>query len=129
MSKINTADCKKFLTDMIAKDPSIVLDAGAIEWFDFETEQEEQKQRQRFMRDATNPAKWRRISKQRANPHDLSVHDDHYGGYRGGLRVPVNDVSYVRIFALDPQHYDSAVAFMVLELKDGSLFLGEYIGD
>lgn len=34
-----------------------------------------------------------------------------------------------RGFALDPDIYDSGVAFVVLEYSNGNLHLGDYIGD
>lgn len=34
-----------------------------------------------------------------------------------------------QLFALDPNTYEEAVVFLVLEDKQGNLILGDYIGD
>ena len=116
MTKITTEDCKRFLVDAVSRDSSIVL-----EFWDDEASE--------VIKDATNAKKWKRMSKQ--NPKDCQLF--HYNGYfvdhKGNSSVAVEDVACVRTFALDPENYDSALAYLVLECKDGSLVLGENVGD
>lgn len=43
--------------------------------------------------------------------------------------VKAKDIANVRRFSLEPDHYDSAIRFLVLEGIDGKLYLGEFVGD
>jgi hypothetical protein len=125
-----TADCKKFLADFMTENNSIVLSIfGKIpEWV---TED--------IIDAATTAKKWKRFYK--CKPGGGNYEFDVYSifsrdipikrmGYDGlSNKKPATDFVSERGFMLDPDEYDTGVAFAVLEDKDGNLHLGDYIGD
>jgi hypothetical protein len=122
MSKITTADCKRFLVSEIAKNPNIVLDI----YGGFNSPGN-------LLPTALVEKKWKRTEKFKATgDHDMA-------DYQYSLWFPVRgpsageivaeDLATVRVFHLDPDQFDDSVGFMVLEDNAGQLLLGEYIGD
>lgn len=119
MSKITTADCKKFLVAEVTKNPDIINDifgdtATAID-------------------EALVEKNWKRESKFAPTGNGDYVQEQYdlwyptYGPGRGSIDAA--DLVCVRRFILDPEKFDSSVMFNVLEDKKGQLHLGEYVGD
>jgi hypothetical protein len=122
MTKITTADCKRFLVEKITKNPEIIL--GIYEGFN---------EPDTLLSSAMNVKKWVRREKFKPiGDHDY-VEDEYnlWFPVRGPGRgsVPADSLATVRVFSLDSEEFDDSVRFMVLEDKTGQLLLGEYIGD
>lgn len=119
MSKITTADCKRFLVGEITKNPNIIHDI-----FDDNVT---------AISEALVEKNWKRESKFAPTGNGDYVQDQYdlwyptYGPTRGS--IDANDLSCIRRFILNPNRFDSAVMFNVLEDKNGKLHLGEYVGD
>ena len=119
MSKITTADCKKFLVAEVTKNPDIIHDVFG--------------DRSTAIKEAQIEKKWCRETK--FDPCGTSDYaQDYYSIWapRSGISrgaIANKDLAAVRIFCLDSDQFDSAVMFMVLEDKKGQLHLGEYVGD
>lgn len=121
MSKITTADCKKFLVEQVKANPYIIHDIfrDYINGFP----------------EALDVKKWKRESKFNPDPAKGSDYaDDNYelwyprmGPGRGSKHH--TELVSVRRFWLDPDEYDTMIMFNVLEDKNGQLWLGEYVGD
>jgi hypothetical protein len=108
-----TADCKNYLVDQIRKNPAIIHNI----FRDTTT----------AISEALNKTKWKRECKFSATGnHDYA--DYTYGLYAGGS-LPAADFAWVRRFCLDPDQFDTAVIFNILEDHQGNLYLGEYVGD
>jgi hypothetical protein len=122
MSKITTADCKQFLVSKITENPEIVLDIYG--GFNYPSN---------LLSSAMNVKKWVRREKFKpTGDHDLAntEYDLWYPVQGPGRGIVTADrLASVRVFYLDPDHFDDAVGFMVLEDHEGKLILGEYIGD
>ena len=116
MSKITTADCKRFLVAEITKNPQIVLSI-----YDGFNEPDT------LLSSAMNVKKWVRREKFKPTGDHDYVEDEYILWYRGS--VPADSLTVVRVFSLDSEEFDDAVRFLVLEDKTGQLLLGEYIGD
>jgi hypothetical protein len=123
----NTKDCKQYLADFVQKNPSIVTSIYGGEY-----------EPVGLLQDATNPNKWKRDYK--CNPgggryefDEYSMFDQHTiikrMGYDRLKKMPATNFVAERGFYLNPDIYDTGVAFVVLEDKDGNLHLGDYIGD
>ena len=121
MSKITTADCKKFLVAQVKANPNIIHDI----FRDTTT----------AIAEALDVKKWKRESKFNPDPDKGSDYaDDKYelwyprmGPGRGSKRY--TELVSVRRFWLDPDQFENAVMFNVLEDINGQLWLGEYVGD
>lgn len=119
MTKITTADCKKFLVAEITKNPEIIHDIYG--------------DKTTAIKEALDAKNWVRELKFNANGDHEYADDTYelwcptYGPSRGS--VPATSLTTVRKFTLDPDQFDNAVAFMVLEDKQGNLMLGAYSGD
>lgn len=122
MSKITTADCKRFLISEITRNPQIILDI--YEGF-HETDN--------LLSTALVEKKWKRTEKFKPTGEHYRVEDSYrlWSPLKGPQRdeVPAEALAAIRVFHLDPDQFDDSVGFMVLENKDGTLVLGEYIGD
>jgi hypothetical protein len=122
MTKITTADCKQFLVAKITKNPEIILDI--YEGFN---------EPDNLLPTALIEKKWVRREKFKpTSDHDFANTEyDLWYPVRGPGRgsVPADSLATVRVFSLEPNEFDDAVRFMVLEDKTGQLLLGEYIGD
>lgn len=121
MSKITTADCKKFLVAEIAKNNNIIHDIFG----DTVT----------AINEAQVEKNWKRESKFSPTGDGDYAEDRYYFwrptyGHSGNWgSIDAKDLTCVRRFILDPKTFDSAVMFNVLEDKNGKLHLGEYVGD
>ncbi|WP_410951119.1 hypothetical protein [Pseudomonas sp. S1(2024)] len=121
-SKVSTADCKAFVVDFQRNNPGL--------------------ERGRFGMPADAPEapyagldnvkNWKRVSKTRPVDGELyHRYGDTATPFRtnGEARIPVAhaDIAWVRTFDFDPA--DGQIAYFVFELKDGTLVMGDYIGD
>jgi hypothetical protein len=122
----DTKDCKQFLANFVKNNPSIVVSIyGNFVMND-------------LIQDATDPSKWKRVYKCKPgggryefdeySMFDQNVHISRMG-YERLAKKPADNFVSERGFYLDPDIYDTGVAFVVLEDKDGNLYLGDYIGD
>lgn len=126
----STADCKAFLVGFFAKNPSVVLSIfgpgmGAQGQAD-------------LVKDATNPAKWKRTHKCRpgTGPHEMATYSLFPPnvqvarmGYGVMPKAPSSAYVAERGFMLDPNTYDTGVMFLVVEDAQGVLSLADYVGD
>ena len=125
MTKITTAHCKQFIADFHKANPQIETARFTTPHnpIDAETRQ--------IILATTEPKNWKRISKNKPDP------DEKYHAYIDGAAVnryaepqeyiPSELIACERGFDLELA--DGQVAYRVLELKDGTLRLGDYIGD
>ena len=134
-NKITTADCKKFLVEIIRSNPEIIHEI----WGDTTTS----------MKEALDIKKWKREAKFNPNPEKGAEYaEDEYlvnkVHYKEGHFLPMleslgygsdedsiifEDLNCVRRFILDPEQLEGQVMFNVLEDKNGCLWLGDYVGD
>ena len=117
MSKITTADCKRFLVAEIAQHPEIVT--SIYDGFDSP---------EILLPTALQEKKWVRREKFKATGNHDRVEDEYFP-LALESPIPAADLSTIRMFYLDPDTFDDSVGFMVLEDLQGNLILGEYIGD
>jgi hypothetical protein len=122
MSKITTADCKRFLVAEITQHPEIVT--SIYDGFDSPDN---------LLPTALVEKKWIRSEKFKPTGEHYRVEDSYrlWFPLKGPMRgeVPAETLSTIRVFHLDPDQFDDSVGFMVLEDLQGNLILGEYIGD
>jgi hypothetical protein len=127
---ITTQDCKVFISNLISKNTSIVISIYGTQYA-----QENQKD---LVSHATDPKKWKRSYKCKPGGGNYEFEDyqiftpeTHIDrmGYQSLKTMPKSDFVSERGFYLDPDHYDTGVGFVVLEHKNGDLYLGDYIGD
>jgi hypothetical protein len=127
MARTTTADCKKFLVDFHAKHPDflhVYTEFGMVEL-------DEQ-----MRSDAAVASNWKRAWKGKPTkdasypywPEGRVYADGDIVDVAKADAVAADELSSVRIFELKPAVYETNVAIMVLEKKDGSLLLGEYVG-
>lgn len=123
-----TSDCKKFLANFFGSNPQIInaLYGGQ--------NLNEIHEIQNF---ATNAKNWKRVYK--CNPGNSDYCRDRYSIFRDQVRVnqycepvvpftwPIDDFVSERGFRLEQM--EDSVTFVVLEDKNGTLHLGDYIGD
>lgn len=114
MTVVTTANCRQFLVEVAKHKPEIINSI----WQDCTT----------AMQEAVTEKLWKRESKFRpTSDHDYAP--DEYRLWNWGDVVPTEDIAWVRVFCLDPAQFEDAVKFLVYEMTDGSLLLGDYIGD
>jgi hypothetical protein len=126
----STADCKAFLADFVARNPSVVLSIFG-PGLDAASAKD-------LQADATTPAKWKRTYKCKPGGggnafteytlFDVAVPIQRMG-YGPMPKAPASRFVAERGFMLDPDTYDTGVAFVVVEDAKGGLFLANYIGD
>ena len=127
-----TADCKKFLVEFFTRYPALIVNIYGEEALSKDNLKS-------LLQDARNHNKWKREFKSNAATY-FHEHTSFVTKTSAGLTVqifpegksrpmPLADIATVRTLVLDPNEYDSAVCFLVLEAKDGTLHLGEYAGD
>lgn len=117
VNKITTADCKNFLVECFTKDPN--LPVGRVHADDLP----------RVLADSVVAKMWKREAKINPNKdNDYRDAGDDWGMYYGGT-ISGTKLKTVRKFYLNPDEYDSAVCYMVLEDLNGNLILGEDFGD
>lgn len=129
MPKLTTADCKKFLVDFFTSTPDLIVGIY------------ESSVGHAALKSALVASKWKRRSKCTPGGIDSALSGDHYEvfekgkdypkgpNYYAGAPIPSVQVLCERVFVLDEDTYDTAIAFLVIETKEGQLFLGEYVGD
>ncbi len=126
MPKITTADCKKFIADFERRNPQ--LEAAR---FDEDFDE--------VAALVVNPDNWKRRYKCRAGAPGggYDGQDGPYHFYQDGAAInrhveptgtiAMDQIAWERGFDCDGT--DGQVAYKVLETLDGTLLLGEYIGD
>lgn len=125
----STADCKKFLVDFLSKNRQIVL-----AYFPDESGSPS------ALIEALNVNNWKREYKRKAGSgNDYNPEFDEYNIYLDGAIInrygdaigcptlPVREFAWERRFNCDP--FEGGLAFIVLENKQGELFLADYVGD
>lgn len=127
MSKITTDDCKKFIAQFQKDNP-------ALERIRFGIKPEETIETNRdlqYLQDCLDPKNWKRLFKRKMTDEDsnsIYVSGQSFNRYAATIsRVRDEDVRYVRGFDMDKA--SGQIAYLVLEMNDGILHLGEYIGD
>jgi hypothetical protein len=117
MSKVTTADCKRFLVAEITQHPEIVT--SIYDGFNSP---------ETLLPTALQEHKWVRREKFKATGKHDRVHDEYFP-CASVTPIPADQLSTVRLFYLDPDTFDDSVGFMVYEDLQGNLILGEYVGD
>lgn len=127
MSKITTEDCKKFIAQFQKDNPDLERARFGIK----PEETVETNRDIQYLQDCLNPKNWKRLFKTKFN-EDYSTgiyisgqKFDRYDRMAGYLKE--EDIRYVRGF--DMENAGGQIAYLVLEMNDGTLHLGEYIGD
>jgi len=117
MSKITTADCKRFLVQEITQHPEIVT--SIYDGFNSP---------EILLPTALQEKKWVRREKFKPTGEHYRVQDEYFP-LALESSIPADRLSTIRVFYLDPDEFDDSVGFMVYEDLQGNLILGEYIGD
>lgn len=127
MTKITTEDCKKFIVQFQKDNPDLERDRFGIE----PTETLSTNPDLQFLSDCLLEKNWKRLFKTKFNEDystGIYVSGQKFGRFdRQAAYVNENDIRYVRGFDMDTA--DGQIAYLVLEMNDGTLHLGEYIGD
>lgn len=127
MAKITTDDCKKFIADFQSR--------NQIERARFDVDNPRRdydfEENMKMVESTKNPKNWIRIYKKR--PSD----EEDYRYYVDGANlnryaeeqaeIDMSKIEWERAFELKDS--EMAVAYMLYELKDGTLLLGNFIGD
>ncbi len=117
MSKLSTKDCRDFLVKIFNQSPEMITCK-----FD-DTESIEQ-----IKKVMSNGNKWKRIRKFKANGSSEFTQSNYRSEVGDGV-IPAEKVAWVREFFLNPEEFEDAIGFQVLELNNGDLMLGEFVGD
>jgi hypothetical protein len=76
---------------------------------------------------AVKPANWKRVAK--FNPTgDNDWVRSHYSTVDNHT-MPAEALKSIRVFYLRPDLFEDAVGYMMLEARDGTVSIGEYVGD
>lgn len=122
MSKISTDDCKKFLINFHAN--NLHIEKARFELTD------ESPELDLFVKELLSEKNWKRLFKRKPESSETSVY---VSGRPVNLyaepqsKVKLEDINCVRGFEMTKS--DGQIAYLVLEMKDGTLHLGDYIGD
>jgi hypothetical protein len=128
MTNITTADCKKFIVQFQKNNPNLERSRYRLSPQDNVSNDPEYQ----FLTDALIEKNWKRIFK---TTKDFDEHSN-YVYIDGQLfnryaepagQVNYDDIKCIRGFDLDSA--DGQIAYLILEMKDGTLHLGDYIGD
>lgn len=128
MTTITTADCKKFIVDFQMKNPNLERIRFGLN----PNDNVESNPDYQFIKDILVEKNWKRLFKMKPDPDEHSnviyVSGQMFNRFAEPIsQVSWNDIKYVRGF--DMVTADGQIAYLVLEMKDGTLHLGEYIGD
>lgn len=128
MTKITTQDCKEFIANFQARNPQLEQARFNPKEGDWDYEETI-----KLLKSAIIAKNWKRLYKKNPDPEENPI----YSYYKDGCSVnrfadsygeiDNSDVKCERGFELE--NSDGQIAYMVLELQDGTLLLGEYIGD
>ena len=122
-SKVTSSDCKTFLVKFLAANPQIIISVFGSE-------------NQDMIEPMKNMKNWKRWNKRRTNENDTfnsdgldfvsvfepNVKPNFYGEPTGSIKY--KDIVWAREFYYINDEVDGG--FTVYELKDGSLYLGQY---
>lgn len=128
MTTITTADCRKFIVSFQAKNPELERIRFGLK----PSDNVESNPDYQFIKDILVEKNWKRLFKMKPDPDEHSnviyVSGQMFNRFAEPIsQVSWNDIKYVRGF--DMVTADGQIAYLVLEMKDGTLHLGEYIGD
>ena len=113
----STNDCRNFLVKTLSEHTFIVLNRF-----------EDQESKDQIKSVMTNPNKWKRHTKWKAKGnHEFA--EPEYLTYNHSQLIPAEQLSWVREFYLNPDEFEDAIGFQVLEDLNGNLILGQDIGD
>lgn len=109
MSKITTADCKRFLVNEITKNPDIV---NRIDEYP-----------ESILEVLSESSLIRTVKFKASGKHEYAT-----ANYRSweGNNMSAQDLSTVRVFQFNSEEFDNKVGFMILEDLHGNLILGDY---
>jgi hypothetical protein len=125
----STSDCRTFLAEFFKKTPDLIT--GIYGGADGEE----------VLKAAVIPKNWKRRSKGKPGGTNSQLSGDTYyvweegkpypkgPSYYKGVPLKASEVLNERIFVLCEETYEDGVIFLVLETKDGNLFVSEYLGD
>jgi len=130
MTKITTDDCKKFIVQFQKDNPALERirfgfdPDDNIQDTDFDPDCE-------YFADCLNEKKWKRLFKRNPEKEDgtsVYISGQIFNSYAEPAgSVNFEDIKYTRGF--DMVTADGQIAYLVFEMKDGTLHLGDYIGD
>ncbi len=129
MSKITTEDCKKFIVQFQKDNPNLEKIRFGLSQNDSRLNNHEYK----FLEDCFQTKNWKRLFKTKPNEDEYDCSVIYISGQPINRfadphgKVNINDIKYVRGF--DMVTADGQIAYLVLEMNDGTLHLGDYIGD
>lgn len=123
MTKITTEYCKKFIVDFHRKNPNIEMTRFRISNTPTSEESE-------LLADLLNEKNWKRLFKRLPEEDENYIYIDGENVNKYAepqSKVKFSDIKFVRGFEMIKS--DGQIAYLVLEMKDGKLYLGDYIGD
>jgi len=124
MAKISTADCKKALVEFAIEHPHHITDIYGRNILNIPHVPN-------LLRDAYSAKMWKREHKLKVGHENAYTQpDDSVEIWSNGCYITKrgSDFTCERVFALNPDEYDSTVRYVVLE-NDSGVFVGEYVGD
>lgn len=128
MRKLTTADCKKFIVQFQKDNPNLERSRYGLGPQDDVSKNPDYQ----FLLDVLNEKKWKRIFK---TTKDLDEHSNYIyinGQSFNRYAEPAGEVDYDDIQCIrgfDLESADGQIAYLILEMKDGTLRFGDYIGD
>ena len=128
MTKITTDDCKKFIVEFHKKNPQLEKVRFGITDDEIDSNNEDLE----FLKDILLEKNWKRLFKRNPeknfNETYVYVSGKPVNRYaEPQAKVDFNNIKCVRGF--DMITAEGQIAYLVLEMKDGTLHLGDYIGD
>jgi len=121
VNKITTADCKKFLADYFQNN----LDALKERFGD----DDDPEYIEHLQKIGSKPGEWIREWKAKPQGKDMNWYSTQTGFTTTQGEKTFGEIESVRCFVLDPAWFDTAVRYLVIEGKDGNLYLGDMIGE
>ena len=125
MSNITTENCKEFIAQFQRKNPELLCTLFAV------TPNTVDSELKSVFMDSQNPKKWKRTYKRKPNlsqSYMVYVSGAPLNSYAEPQEL-INSQHIESERGFDLESADGQIAYMVLEMKDGTLRLGEYIGD
>ena len=131
--KKTTEDCKNFLAQWFKNHPDFPRGFQA---YDDEHQGIEEEQQKAAWLLACNPKKWKRVEK---HLHGSYYFCDNFGGQYSvqrvvlgqaiSLNMPADNFTVERKFVCAEDRLEGRIAFLVLEDKQGNLYMGNDVGD
>jgi hypothetical protein len=121
----STDDCKKLLVDVFSKNSKLITNL-----FDSTINSTA------LIKDIQNTHLWKRENKCKPKTDNSYVYEDMRVMITDALgnilkydMMKIDDIRYERHFVLNPEKYEDAIRFLVLEDVNGKIFVSDYIGD